>query len=184
MKWHHLMHPDSGELLAFNDGELAPNRYRRVNRHVQRCFACQAQIHRLQSDFQSFLEWEVQANRSEAVSVAEGLNRLKTTLLGPEFELANTLLLAEEDAALDRARWLSEQFSSEVQAYLGERVTSDLVNGVSHIGDPQKFIHAVRPLLEIFLGKRAAARVGSRLNEISKLSAARMPGCDFPLSQT
>jgi hypothetical protein len=41
------------------------------------------------------------------------------TLGSPEFELANTLLIAEEDAALERTRWLSEQLSSEAQVYPG-----------------------------------------------------------------
>ena len=174
---HRLIHPDSGELLSFNDGELSnAYRYRWVNRHVQKCSTCQAEIDLLQSDFQSFLELEFEAKRKEAVSVAEGLDRLQATLRSPEVELVNTLLLAEEDAALRRTTWHREQLSSEVQAYLGERATSDLLDRIGHADDHLKFIEAAGPLLTSFLGKRAAARVESRFNEIRELSAAMMPG--------
>ena len=75
-----------------------------------------------------------------------------------------------------REEWLREQLSSEVQAYLGERATSDLLDRIGHADDHRKFIEAVGPLLTSFLGKRAAARVESRFNEIRELSAATMPG--------
>ena len=84
------------------------------------------------------------------LSVAEGLDRVQATLRSPE--PLNTLSLAEEDAA-----WLREQLSSEVQAYIGERATSDLFDRIGRADDHRK-LSKRWGFADDFLGKRAAAR--------------------------
>ncbi|MFN7998261.1 MAG: hypothetical protein U0Q18_31865 [Bryobacteraceae bacterium] len=146
-------HPGDSLLGRYSKCTLPQEARRDVERHLRACKACR-------------LRYEV----------------LSTQLTAPAVEaqpLASTNLLPEIMAAIRRHETLQTDASSRrvsrrraeelVSPYLGPNATSMVFEAVAP--DCQNLLSETEPVLELFLGRRAASRVASRIVEASTVRA-------------
>ena len=152
-------HPTSGDLQSFLDCELEPLSRSRVKRHVATCSNCRTELENLKMGLQLYLDMDARQKQDDVLAILEGFANLQAALGASE------PAVAQMRSARDR--WLHEQLSSEVQAYLGQQATLDLLEQTGANADPRLLLKAAQPLLVTFLGKKACGRIEERFNGLA-----------------
>jgi anti-sigma factor ChrR (cupin superfamily) len=141
------MHPDLQTLLRFCDGELRLERRTAVEAHVGQCGSCSLELHRLRAAGRAV---EAQRPLEEAAPEA-GLAGVLESIRG----------LEARSAALGET--VKRNVAREIRDYLGAQAATTMLQHASPGG--RDLLPAVEPTLALFLGRKAASLLVSRIVE-------------------
>jgi anti-sigma factor ChrR (cupin superfamily) len=139
------MHPDLQTLLRFRDGELLLERRAAIEAHVGQCDSCRLELHRLDAAGQVI---DAREPLEEAAREA-GLAGVLESIRGLEARSS-----AEGEA-------VKRSVGREIRPYLGGRAAIRILQDVSPGG--RDLLPAVEPALALFLGRKAASLLVSRI---------------------
>lgn len=140
------MHPDVAALAGLSFGELPLDRARRVEQHLTGCARCREEFERLLGS----IDTEQEAESAAAADREAMLRKLR----------------AWEATTADsgrRGETLKRRMARELAPYLGKAGAEALLYSVNDDGGD--LLADVAPLLTMFLGRRAATRLISRVVE-------------------
>ncbi len=149
------MHPTNATLIAYRDGELAPDVHARIEAHLQQCEQCKAAALRVEEDL---LHFEQLTRGVEVGPLYEaGWVNLQTAMADQSVEVPPSSALQISPEILDSIRM-------ELTIYLGAQAAERIL-ARARISAPmlQDLVKVIEPLMVGLLGNRGGSAVAGRL---------------------
>lgn len=166
MRWmfrgHFLFHPSAVRLQAWLDQELAAGQSEAIRRHTMECDRCLQAANRGQEAMAWFRIHDKHGRSSSEDEIGDGLQRMEATIRSYACGLAAP---GKTNPFLTGKNVFEDQTVSELQAYLGKRMLSNLVPVLEK--SPQKIpvlLHETEPLLATFLGRKTAELIRFKIS--------------------
>ena len=145
-----MTHPDLDTLILYADGLLPAGRRKAIEAHVSACGVCELELHGLKSALDVSHDGAA-AGPGEAAAGLDGImariERWEARRSGPEHAGAAVKL----------------EVAREIAPYLGGRAAGEILEPVADEG--QDLLSTVEPVLGLFLGRKAASSLVSRIVE-------------------
>lgn len=141
------MHPKLATLVAYQDGELAPKRQRKVGSHLSKCMRCRLECTQLHHEFERYLAIEAEspnplpAPDEDLEQILAGIRRWKSAVAPVKVAGAE----------------LTARMVAQISIYLGSGAASLVEDRMRRAPHKEGLLASVEPLLSAFIGKNGAA---------------------------